>query len=70
LNALRLEVGASFPDDYEMLFEQAELTFKYQRVFDPIEEKIITLSPLPDDIDPDSLDFCGRYVDCTIFLTR
>jgi 5'-3' exonuclease len=63
LAALRNEVGASFPDEYDALFEQAELTFKYQRVFNPITETVTTLTPLPDDIDPNAIDFCGKPIE-------
>ena len=51
------------PSDYEEKFEQAELTFLYQRVWDPINQKIVHLnSPLPHDLFYRDLSFLGEPI--------
>lgn len=48
------------PPLYEESFKKAILTFKHQRVYDPISEGIVHLSE-PVDIIVDDLDFLGPY---------
>jgi hypothetical protein len=49
------------PRDYETRFEKAEQTFLYQVVYDPNTNKLLPLNPLPDDIEPEHLNFAGQY---------
>jgi len=54
------------PPDYTDRFQQADYTFRHQRVYDPLSQKLVTLTPLECD-DPvlaafPSLDFLGKYV--------
>lgn len=51
------------PKDYEQAFEQAELTFLHQRVWDPVNLRLVTLYPLPDELaemDQSNLLFLGQ----------
>ena len=50
LYALRREANKLITSDYETEFLKAELTFKHQRVFCPIEKRLVCLNPLPVDI--------------------
>lgn len=50
LNALRREANKLITKEYENEFIKAELTFQHQRVFCPLEQKIVPLHPLPNDI--------------------
>ncbi len=46
--------------DYEAKFRLADLTFKYQRVFDPISKEVVTLNEIkPNEKFPESSDFLG-----------
>lgn len=47
---LRLEGKNSIPKDFELEYEKANLSFQFQRVFNPIENEIKTLNE-PNDID-------------------
>lgn len=49
------------PDDYEKNFKQAEETFLYQLVFDPVSMNLVPLSDLPDGLKPGDLGFAGPY---------
>lgn len=69
LYALRREANKLISQEYETEFLKAELTFQHQRVFCPIERKIVPLNPIPADIHGtleleteesfDNLDFLG-----------
>lgn len=69
LYALRREANKLISREYETEFLKAELTFQHQRVYCPIEYKIVCLNPLPVDIKSemdletdesfDNLDFLG-----------
>jgi 5'-3' exonuclease len=48
--ALRREANKLISKEYETEFLKAELTFQHQRVYCPIEKKIVCLNPLPVDI--------------------
>jgi 5'-3' exonuclease len=50
LYALRREANKLISKEYETEFLKAELTFQHQRVFCPLEKKIVPLNPLPSDI--------------------
>lgn len=47
---LRFEGRHRIPREYDRAFRKAESTFLYQRVFDPINEQLVYLNPLPSDI--------------------
>lgn len=54
--------GSNVPDQYEEKFEQAELTFLHQRVWDPVKLQLVHLYPLPDvysTLEDDQLRFLG-----------
>jgi exonuclease-1 len=59
---IRLEGKLTIPKGYEGQFETANLTFLHQRVWDPVQQKIVTLTPLPPHISIDSIDFAGPQV--------
>jgi hypothetical protein len=42
-----------------LLSLQAELTFMYQKVWDPRNQKLVPATPYAPDIDPSTLDFAG-----------
>ncbi|KAG6573339.1 Exonuclease 1, partial [Cucurbita argyrosperma subsp. sororia] len=50
----------SVPPLYEESFKKAIMTFQHQRVYDPITEDIVHLSPISHNIG-DDLDFLGPY---------
>ena len=47
------------PKDYETNFNKARLTFKHQRVWNPRSQEITELTPLPEGVAFDSIDFAG-----------
>ncbi|KAI0763467.1 PIN domain-like protein [Trametes elegans] len=49
LSALRLEGKKKVPKDYLDAFRLAEKVFLYQRVYDPTQEQLVHLTPLPAD---------------------
>lgn len=49
------------PEDYEKNFKQADETFLYQLVFDPVSMKLVPLNELPEDLQPGDLEFAGPY---------
>ncbi|KAF9924785.1 Rad2 nuclease [Linnemannia zychae] len=51
LRHIRMEnTSIKIPSTYEMDFQQADLTFLYARVFDPITKSMTHLNPIPDDL--------------------
>ena len=67
LRTLTLNRGADMPGDYVKLFQQAELTFSYQRVFDPRTSKLVFLNE-PDEnstfgYDLETCEFLGPKLD-------
>ena len=48
ISALRLEGKKKIPKDYLDAFRLAEKVFLYQRVYDPTQERLVHLTPLPD----------------------
>lgn len=50
------------PPDYEQAFQRAELTFRHQRVYDMDTCALTTLTPVPEGMDADKMDFIGPYV--------
>ncbi|ELK02292.1 exonuclease 1 isoform X3 [Pteropus alecto] len=63
-----LRMNITVPEDYIKGFIQANNTFLYQLVFDPIRRKLIPLNAYEADIDPETLSYAGRYVDDSIAL--
>jgi exonuclease 1 len=54
--------GSQVPANYLENFKQAELTFQYQRVFCPKNQKLVTLHPLEAGLDIDKMTFIGHDV--------
>lgn len=73
LCALRRESNKLISKEYETEFLKAELTFQHQRVYCPIERRLVCLNPLPEDIKSnmeietdecfDDLNFLGPMLD-------
>lgn len=59
IRSLRIEAKMYVPDDYEKSFKQADETFLYQLVFDPVSMKLVPLNELPEDLQPGDLEFAG-----------
>ncbi|OGE49685.1 hypothetical protein PENARI_c020G02498 [Penicillium arizonense] len=59
LRMLQFEGQFRVPADYQANFNQAELTFLYQRVFCHKAEKLVTLSPPEEGINLDELPYIG-----------
>lgn len=54
LQALRAEMPAKMPAEYEADFSKAELTFTHQRIYDTDRRQLAFLNPLPLDFDYDA----------------
>lgn len=56
--------GRAVPRGFELVFRKAHLAFKHQRVFDPLSQAIVHLTPLPDQVasEFDNTDFLGPAV--------
>jgi len=65
MDYLRRNMRQNIFSNYEDGFKRAELTFKYQRVFDPLTRTLIHLHPVPNTI-CENLDFCGPIIEPTI----
>ncbi|KAI9045511.1 putative exonuclease [Aspergillus affinis] len=63
LRMFQFEGQYQVPADYLQNFKQAELTFLYQRVFCPKARKLVTLTPLGDDVKLEELTFIGDDVE-------
>ncbi|KAM4861901.1 exonuclease 1 isoform 2-T5 [Thomomys bottae] len=63
-----LKMNITVPEDYIEGFIQANNTFLYQLVFDPVQRKLVPLNAYEDDIDPETLSYAGKYVDDSIAL--
>ncbi|XP_011378301.1 exonuclease 1 isoform X3 [Pteropus vampyrus] len=63
-----LRMNITVPEDYIKGFIQANNTFLYQLVFDPIRRKLIPLNAYEANIDPETLSYAGQYVDDSIAL--
>lgn len=63
LRMLQLEGRFYVPAGYLERFKQAELTFIYQRVFCPVAEKLVTLTPVGSDVSLEDLTFIGDDLD-------
>ena len=49
VSMLRLEGKKKVPKGYLDAFRRAERVFLYQRVYDPVQECLVHLTPLPED---------------------
>lgn len=45
---IRLEGNMKIPPNYVEQFNQAELAFLHQRVFDPVERRLVPLNDFPE----------------------
>ena len=61
IKSLRLDAKLQVPADYEKSFKQADETFLYQLVFDPLLENLVPLNELPEGLKPGDLQFAGPY---------
>ncbi|KAL9953298.1 hypothetical protein ACROYT_G040694 [Oculina patagonica] len=59
IRSLRIEAKMYVPEDYEKSFKQADETFLYQLVFDPVSMKLVPLNELPEGLQPGDLEFAG-----------
>ncbi|EKM58030.1 uncharacterized protein PHACADRAFT_90326 [Phanerochaete carnosa HHB-10118-sp] len=62
IRALRIEGKKSIPQGYLQAFRLAEKVFLHQRVYDPLKDMLVHLSPLPDgeDWDEEKEAYVGR----------
>ncbi|GAA5924300.1 hypothetical protein JCM1841_001355 [Sporobolomyces salmonicolor] len=56
---VRLEGQLKVPRNYLDEFRRAELTFLYQRVFDPVDRQLVHFTPLPPGMNADEMPFVG-----------
>jgi len=63
LRCLRFEGKYKIPANYAQAFERAKLTFRYQRVYDIDEKKLVHLRKLPDALQGAQLDYLGPDLD-------
>ncbi|KAK1757238.1 hypothetical protein QBC47DRAFT_297180 [Echria macrotheca] len=62
IKMLQFDGKFRMPDDYLAKFQQAELTFLYQRVFCPTRQEIVLLTDPDPSIDIESMPFIGAPV--------
>lgn len=65
LQALRAEMPAKVPENYESDFVKAEMTFLHQRVYDLERRRLVFLNPIPVEVDigeDDKWDFLGPNI--------
>lgn len=48
IQSVRLNAKLTVPRDYERLFSRADLTFQYQCVYDPLQQSLVHLNPVPE----------------------
>ncbi|KAJ5161097.1 XPG/RAD2 endonuclease [Penicillium capsulatum] len=63
LRMMQFDGQFKVPADYLANFQQAELTFLYQRVFCPNSKKLVTLTPPTDDINLEGMPYIGANID-------
>lgn len=63
IKRLQLEGKVRVPPTYLKEFQQAELTFLYQRVYCPDAKQQVFLTPLPEGVDADDMPFIGAAVE-------
>lgn len=54
-------MSVSVPEEYIEGFIRANNTFLYQLVFDPVRRKLVPLNAYDDDVDPETLQYAGKY---------
>ena len=59
--SIYLKKEVTVPDKYIEDFIQAENTFLYQLVFDPLTRTVCPLTPYPPEINEDELHYAGQY---------
>ncbi|XP_068681697.1 exonuclease 1-like [Montipora foliosa] len=59
IKSLRLDAKMHVPADYEKNFKQADETYLYQLVFDPVSRNLVPLNELPDGMQVGDLEFAG-----------
>ncbi|RHY32604.1 hypothetical protein DYB32_002593 [Aphanomyces invadans] len=62
IRALRLEGKLSITATYETDVAQARLTFRHQRVYDPVTQTLTHVTPLPHSLDTHDTDFLGPVI--------
>ena len=67
LRMLQFDAQYRVPSDYLENFRKAELTFLHQRVFCPVEQKLVMATELCD-AEPDEFDYIGKYVEPEIAI--
>ncbi|GAA5878936.1 hypothetical protein JCM16303_007237 [Sporobolomyces ruberrimus] len=60
---VRLDGQLTVPRNYVDEFRRAELTFLHQRVFDPVDRKLVHFSPLPEGKTAEDMPFVGADLD-------
>lgn len=60
---VRLEGQLTVPQSYLADFTRAELTFRHQRVFDPVTQQLTHLEPIPAHLTQDDLPFIGAALE-------
>lgn len=68
LKQVVVQKSISIPPSYEDDFKRADLTFLHQRVWDPIKQLLVTLTPLPPGLEESGieLNFIGPNMDSDI----
>lgn len=59
LRGIRLE-GFGVPADFDKVFEQANLTFLHQRVYNLDEKRLVMLNESDKELSPETLEYIGR----------
>ncbi|CDR45412.1 CYFA0S18e01266g1_1 [Cyberlindnera fabianii] len=62
---LRLEGKVKVPEEFELEYQKADISFQFQRVFDPVTNTVTTLSAVPESLSRyEHLEECiGHFVD-------
>ena len=68
IKSLRLDAKMHVPADYEKNFKQADETYLYQLVFDPVSRNLVPLNELPDGMQVGDLEFAGPYPFATVIV--
>ncbi|KAG6553133.1 hypothetical protein Mapa_005192 [Marchantia paleacea] len=53
--------GITIPSDYEELFGRAILTFRHQRVYDPVSEEMVHVTNVSSVDESSNLEYLGPY---------
>ncbi|KAI9820853.1 MAG: Rad2 nuclease [Thelocarpon impressellum] len=68
IRALQFDGQLKVPPGYLQAFNEAELTFLYQRVFCPIEEAVVTHTSPSGDDKCDDMPFIGRHIETDVAI--